>query len=353
MENQHLDTRLELRSFDEDTGIFKGIASVFGELDSFNDKVAKGAFKQSLKDRGPSGIKMLWQHRPSEPIGIWTDLKEDSKGLLVEGKLALGTQRGREAHELLKMGALDGLSIGFVSKKTEIDEDTGIRTLKEIDLWEISLVTFPALHSARITQVKASVPFQDLPLAPRNHTWRKREANKRVRSWAGATDSPNTKYRRAFLWYDRENADNFGSYKLQIADVLDGTLTAIPRAIFAAAAVMQGARGGVDIPDSDRPGVRRHIERYYAKMRDTFNDDSIIPPWKKDSPFSLILASMSDLVETERDFETFLREAGWSRREAEVIVAKGIRPVLRQRDPAAQIADSIRRTIQSLQSKRK
>jgi len=237
-----------------------------------------------------------------------------------------------------------------MTKKSELDEVTNIRTLKEIDLWEISLVTFPALDSARITDVKATVPFQDLPLAARDKTWKKREANKRLRSWAGASDGPNAKYRKAFIWYDKEKAEDFGSYKLQIADVLDGKLTAIPRAIFAAAAVMQGARGGIDVPESDRKGIKRHLERYYSKMQKEFDDSGLVPPWKKSNSFSGALASMKDLVETERDFETFLRDAGWSRREAEMIVAKGYRLVLRQREPATLLVESIHKMTQSLQS---
>lgn len=350
METQKLSARLELRSFNEDDGTFQGIASVFGELDSYDDTVAEGAFKKTLKERGSQGIKMLWQHRATEPIGIWTDVQEDKKGLLVEGKLALGTQRGKEAHELLKMGALDGLSIGFMTKKYEMDEDTGIRMLQEIDLWEISLVTFPALSSARITDVKMAVPFQDLPLSPRERPWKKSEANKRLREWANVSDAPNAKYKKAFLWYDKENADKFEAYKLQIGDILGGSLTAIPRGIFAAAAVMQGARGGVNVPEGDRKGIKRHIEKYYTKMQKKFNDDGLVPPWKKECGFSSALSSMGDLIETERDFETFLRDAGWSRRESEMIVAKGFRLVLRQREPATLLVESIRKMTQSLQS---
>ena len=223
METEHLDTRLELRSIDETSGTFTGIASVFGELDSYNDVVAPGAFSATLKARKASGVKMLWQHWTSEPIGVWTTIQEDKKGLLVEGKLVLETQRGGEAHALLKAGALDGLSIGFMSKKSEMDEETYIRTLKEIDLWEISLVTFPALSSAQVTDVKASVPFQDLPLAARDLPWKRSAADKRVRAWAGAEKGPNARYRKAFLWYDKEKPEDFASYKLQIADVREGT----------------------------------------------------------------------------------------------------------------------------------
>src|SRR3954464_13746863 len=93
--------------------------------------------------------------------------------------------------------------------------------------------------------------FQDLPLADRDREWDGDAAEKRVRKWAGATDEPNEKYRGAHIWYDSDNKDNFGAYKLLIADVINGELRAAPRAIMAAAAVMQGSRGGIDLPKDD------------------------------------------------------------------------------------------------------
>jgi HK97 family phage prohead protease len=99
---------------------------------------------------------MLWQHSAEEPIGVWSEMVEDAKGLRVKGQLALETVRGKEAHALLKLGALNGLSIGFMSKQWTYDRETEVRTLTEIDLWEVSLVTFPANSKARVTNVKAS-----------------------------------------------------------------------------------------------------------------------------------------------------------------------------------------------------
>ncbi len=98
---------------------------------------------------------MLWQHDADDPCGVWDDMVEDSRGLKVKGRLALTTECGKKAYELLKMGALSGLSIGFVSKQWSYDRETEVRTLTEIDLWEVSLVTFPANGKARITGVKS------------------------------------------------------------------------------------------------------------------------------------------------------------------------------------------------------
>jgi hypothetical protein len=121
----------------------------------------------------------------------------------------------------------------------------------------------------------AVTPFQDLPLADRDREWDADAADKRVRRWAGADDGPNAKYRDAHVWYDADQKDEFGSYKLLIADLVDGRLTAVPRGVMAAGAVMQGARGGVDLPENDIDRVKSHLAKYYAKM-----DDSA--PWERD-----------------------------------------------------------------------
>jgi len=139
-------------------GTIDGYGSVFDVRDAYDDVIAPGAFVASLKAHKEAGTMpaMLWQHESDEPIGIWTEMSEDANGLRVKGMLALETVRGKEAHVLLKMGALNGLSIGFMSKQWAYDTETDIRTLTEIDLWEVSLVTFPANEKARITNVKSA-----------------------------------------------------------------------------------------------------------------------------------------------------------------------------------------------------
>jgi HK97 family phage prohead protease len=141
-----------------DDGTVEGYGSVFGVRDNYDDVIASGAFAETLKSHRSEGTMpaMLWQHDANEPIGVWTEMVEDSKGLLIKGKLALDTTRGKEAHALLKMGALNGLSIGFMSKQWAYDRETEVRTLTEIDLWEVSLVTFPANEKARVTNVKSA-----------------------------------------------------------------------------------------------------------------------------------------------------------------------------------------------------
>lgn len=117
--------------------------------------------------------------------------------------------------------------------------------------------------------------FQDLPLADRDRAWDGDAAEKRVRKWTGADDEPNEKYRDAHVWYDNEKKDNFTAYKLLITDVVGGRLRAVPRGVMAAAAVMQGSRGGVDLPARDVDRVKSHLAKYYRKMYDT-------APWEDD-----------------------------------------------------------------------
>jgi hypothetical protein len=119
----------------------------------------------------------------------------------------------------------------------------------------------------------AVTTFHDLPLADRDRAWDGDAAEKRVRRWAGAEDEPNDKYRDAHLWYDAAEKDNFTAYKLLVADVVDDTLKVVPRGVMAAANVLQGGRGGVDLPDEDVDRVRSHVAKYYRKMEDT-------PPWE-------------------------------------------------------------------------
>jgi len=142
-----------------DDGAIEGYGSVFGVRDNYDDVIAKGAFSESLKEHVDEGTMpaMLWQHDACEPIGVWTEMVEDEKGLRVKGQLALDTVRGKEAHALVKLGALNGLSIGFQSVPgTSKYNDDGVRVLTAIDLWEVSLVTFPANEKARVTNIKAS-----------------------------------------------------------------------------------------------------------------------------------------------------------------------------------------------------
>ncbi len=135
-------------------GLFSGYASLFHIRELGNDIVMPGAFAASLRERGERGVKLLWQHDASQPIGTWHSLQEDRRGLKVHGRLNLKVARAREVLSLLRDGSVDGLSIGFRTRRAVRDQKSGVRRLYRIDLWEISLVTFPMLPQARVDAVK-------------------------------------------------------------------------------------------------------------------------------------------------------------------------------------------------------
>lgn len=154
---QWLDVGLKIKSVSE-AGEFEGYGSVFDVTDSYGDVVVAGAFKRSLEEWGKKGRlpALLWQHRMDEPIGIYTEMREDDVGLYVKGQLLVGDDPlAKRAHAHLKAGSLGGLSIGYMINDFEYDGDKGVWILKDIDLWEVSLVTFPANDEARISEVKS------------------------------------------------------------------------------------------------------------------------------------------------------------------------------------------------------
>jgi HK97 family phage prohead protease len=149
-----------------DDGSFEGYGSVFGTVDSYQEVVAPGAFAESLAELGGKGrvVPVLWQHMSSQPIGIYTEVREDDTGLYVKGRLLVSdVAQAKEAHALMKAGAVTGLSIGYWVRESSYDEKTGIRTLTKLDLVEVSLVTFPANDDARVEAVKFKLAHGQLP----------------------------------------------------------------------------------------------------------------------------------------------------------------------------------------------
>lgn len=155
----------------DEVGEFEGYASLFGLMDLGRDVVLPGAFRESLAARGgAAGIRLLWQHDPARPIGAWAEVSEDRRGLYVRGQLDLAQPKAREAFSLMQRGALDGLSIGYRTQIERKDPATGLRALERIDLWEISLVTFPLLPQARVHAVRKTPAARPNPgfAAPRS-----------------------------------------------------------------------------------------------------------------------------------------------------------------------------------------
>jgi len=171
----------------------------------------------------------------------------------------------------LKDGVLKGVSIGIENCEYGIDKDLQKQKkygeiITKGDIHELSLTPRPAFKDAKIKKVFSTASYQDLPLASRDRAWDSGQAISRIREYTGSDEEPSPDYKRCFFWYDKENEGNFGAYKLPFVDVIYGELYAIPRAIFAVAGVLRGARGGVDIPEKDRAKVIENVNRYYEKM---------------------------------------------------------------------------------------
>ncbi len=161
-------TALDLKSVADD-GVFEGYASLFNAEDLSRDVILPGAFRDTLRERGAGGVRLLFQHNPAEPIGVWDSLVEDHKGLRARGRLMTTVARAREVLALMRAGAIDGLSIGFKAVKSRRDAATRVRIIEKVDLWEISIVTFPMLPEARVFTVAPSHIRAAPALTPATH----------------------------------------------------------------------------------------------------------------------------------------------------------------------------------------
>lgn len=301
---EHIDVSFEVKQIDDSDDEFfrfEGLASTFGNVDLVNDIVLRGAFKDSLDEKTPV---ILWQHKSDSPLGMPEEIRETEQGLFLKAKLPKADTfvAGRVIPQI-KVGSIGAMSIGFQVVEREFN-DEGIRLLKKVNLMEVSLVTFPANELAKVSGFKAVTPYKNLPLAPRNHTWDAAAARGRVRTATDSTDAPSKSYRNAFLWFDSEDAENFGAYKLPFVDVIDGTLTAIPRALNNAKARLDQT----DIPSADKARVLANIERYQAKLED-------------EQPKQFY--NVEDVkVLGKRDLEKALRESGSFSKDAAQIIVK-------------------------------
>ena len=245
-------------------GVIEGYLATW-DVDRGKDQFVKGAFEMSLSRYRNEArpIRMKGFHK--KIIGKFPieNVYEDDKGLHVRGEINLEVQEGREIYALAKQGALSDMSIGYSVVDVEIEN--GIRKIKEAEIWEGSIVDEPMNPRAQINEVKAVNSLNNLPkeYADKSYKWNGTEAEKRVREWAGG--EPNDKYKKAFLYWQGEG-ENVTDYKLGIADIVDGGLKIVPRAVVAVRAVLAGARGGVDIPQADKEKIKNIIVKLYSDM---------------------------------------------------------------------------------------
>lgn len=332
-------------------GIVKGYIATWdidrGDWTGIKDQFVRGAFLASLAEHREKRRQIRLKDHHGRTIGGFPIdmVKEDDIGLLGVGEINLEVQQGREAHALARQGVLTDFSIGFSIVDSSIDND--LRTINEAIVWEGSIVDEPMNPKANITEVKSVVPFQDLPLADQDRPWDADAAIARVRDFTDSGEDPSPTYRRGFLYYDKEDDDNFAAYKLPIADVIEGTLTAIPRGIFAAAAALSGARGGVDIPENEEEGVIAHINRYYEKM-------DLPSPFEESDKSATRLYVAEDVADwTRRDLEKALREGGRFTKSAAKAIASRmneIEPVLDEPVAADDTTDHMSKVLEDIES---
>lgn len=277
------------------------------------DKKAEGF--NSGEDGFPSPGRVAWSAWGGDPGFTWSSKIHDQliarSAILSNGDASMKEQRDGDAlngvmaadasidaaQELLKTImdqdpiiaqayylicaadlALDPVidALGLTDPDDETDEENSSAKPEDYSPTEDADAAVKMLEDDR-----SAIGSEDLPLAARDKAWSASEADKRVQEWATSGDSIDwDKYAKAFFYVDESAKDKLGSYKLQFADIVDGELTAIPRAIFAVAAVLQGARGGVDIPEADQDAVKDKVSAYYAKMAEKFSDEEIKPPFE-------------------------------------------------------------------------
>ncbi len=296
---EHLVCPVEYKFVDENKGIVEGYASVFHNEDRNREIMEPGAFKKTLLEQ--SSWPFLDSHRwdIAHTLGSIIAASEDSKGLQYRAQLsnAPSVQDAR-----IKM--LEGhIKLNSIWHKVIRDrfvrnaETKAVRRhLDEVRLYEISALPVAANDQADIVRVKGVgagiIPFEDLAIAPREHEWDADAAFKRVIEWAGGAQDESkmnwTRFRRAFVCCDPENPDQAASYKMPIADVVNGDLLAIPRAIFAAA---KSVKRGEE--DDDEAAMRTNLGRYFEKMAVEFHDEKIVAPWEKKSIDALVLDARS------------------------------------------------------------
>jgi len=333
--------RMEFRSFrlkdmetrdKGDTGFISGLISESGIFEpDFGTTFREGAWRRTL-DAQEGKFPLLYMHEYKMPAGLG-QFSESKRGLeLDEAQVDLSTETGRLVYSGAKRGYIDTLSQGFDIVEWKGDPDPSHKSqsffggepgkiVTEVKLFESSFVLrgFEGNPGAAIESVRAMtygiervnealrqnamtdfeaamlelrallestgsravVGYKDFPLAERDRKWDNAAAEKRVRSWAGAEDAPNAKYRSAHMWVDADAPDKFGSYKLLYVDIIDGQARAIPKGIFAVAGALQGAREPLKVPAADIPKLRALVEKWYAKMRKEFDDEDIVAPWKR------------------------------------------------------------------------
>jgi uncharacterized protein len=257
----------QFKALDEAHGIFSGYLAVFGNEDQVwadplatGDIIEPGAFTKTISDMRarqqsrvsaglPSGrylMPIFWEHDDKDPVGGFTALREDKVGLYFEAELDLDIEQGRRAYSGLTRGYIPGMSFGYFVVKAMYDPK-GRRHLKELSVYEGTVTPIPMNDEALVMEIKSVTGKADWPLGDRAAAWDNGAAHKRIVDWATADDGTvDTAKLKSVHFYSPDGADaagNVSEYKMLYCDIVDGEVKAMPRAIFACAAVLQGGRG--------------------------------------------------------------------------------------------------------------
>lgn len=305
-----------------------GYGSIFNNTDLGNDAVVPGAFAKSLRNHGMP--LLLFNHKMEDaPIGTIVDAKEDKRGLWFKAELPKDDSfvAGRIVPQLKRRG-LKGTSIGYRATQSERRKSDNVRLLKEVRLYEISVVNMPMNPEASVETVKGLVDFQELNVDCKASTWNAEEALKRLRDKFGDSDE----IKRAFLYVNEDRGLDALDAKLLIADVDEnGCLVANHLALYKASAAIAGARGGVKLPEDAVEAVKDHLGRYYKQM-------NLGDPFK-----SLGIREYDALTEGEREvrlksfgisdglakrFIQALRDAGRSQSQRDAVTPESMKTLL-------------------------
>ncbi len=330
-----------LHEFDEDFFMFEGLAATFGNVDSHGDRILKGAFKESIRElqvkakaipntEFQSLLPVLWQHDTRNTIGSFIEVKETNEGLVVKGILPRADTfvSGRVIPQM-NAGSVSHMSIGYQVLEDRI-VDGGVRELQELKLFEVSLVTVPANDQADVTSFKSSSHIQDLPLAERDTPWDMKGAVERVKEFTYSTDEPSETYGSAFLFSDKEKSGDFSAYKLPIADVIEGKLYAIPRAIFAATVSLRGGSGYLSITKEHKESITQRLTGEYKRM-------------DLQSPFenNYLLGKSEALGLSTRELERILIANNVCSKEGAIVIASKYKGVNRDDDSKTPERDAL------------
>lgn len=322
MELSYKQFALEIKELKED-GSFEGYVAAFNNIDFGNDILDPKAFEDEPVGKS---YPLLADHDTKKAIGNF-QIEFDNYGVKFKNakfNLMRDEKTGvflvpmaAEKYANLKNGDISGFSMGYMTKADDCQyktiEGKRCRAIKKAQLMEGSVVTFPMNDKARLTGIKTVNPTLNFPFAARDYEWDATEAEKRIKEYTESENEPAASYNKYFMYFDNGRSKFFDAYKLLFVDIIDGEPHIVPRAIFAIAGVLEGAREGVNIPEQDKSKIKEIINNIYIAMAKEFNDPSLTSPLK---------GKCLDEICSIKEVESILKESGFSNKEAKTLISK-------------------------------